>query len=125
MSELPSWTEIYFGEPWPSGICDDGTQVGTPVGIPCALCEEPIAEGDQGSFMGTARLEQPFGAYGPVHRECSLRGVLGGIGHHLNHTYWCGERHDPDGGFTYRESSLQVWQLVVELGILGPRPSET
>lgn len=76
----------YFGEPWPSGICDDGTRVDTPVGEPCADCDELIADDDQGSFMGNGVWpDRP--ALVPVHKECALRAVLGGIGHHENHPY--------------------------------------
>jgi hypothetical protein len=37
--------------------------------------------------------------------------VLGGIGHLLDHAHYCLEEHDPDGGFTYRESArlVAVW----------------
>ena len=100
----------FFGEPWPSGICDDGERVDTPVGESCLLCEEPIAEQDQGSFMGNHRGAPR--ALAPVHRECSLRSVLGGIGHLEDHAYWCATQGDPDGGRTYRQSSMEVWEWV-------------
>ncbi|MBA0085442.1 MAG: hypothetical protein HRJ53_10635, partial [Acidobacteria bacterium Pan2503] len=99
----------FFGEPWPSGICDEGTQVDTPVGEHCELCGEPVQAFEQGTFLTvmegdsgtlTARLA-------PVHRECSLRNVLGGIGHLQNHAVWCGLKHDPDAGYSYRESALK------------------
>ena len=115
---MSDWADKYFGEPWPSGICEEGSQVDTPTGMACVLCHDEIKESDQGSFMGTTDLTFAF-TFGPVHRECSLRGVLGGIGHHLDHAYWCGEMHDPDAGFTYRQSALLVWERVVELGVLG------
>ena len=91
----------FFGEPWPSGVCDDGVRVKTPVGIACLLCEEPIADTDQGSYLGID----------PVHRECALRSVIGGWGHHVNHHYWCIQMHDPDGGLSYRESARRVWSM--------------
>lgn len=97
----------YFGDPWPSGICDDGVRVETPVGKRCELCDVPIAKDDQGTFIGNVN-----GALGPVHRECSLRMVVGGIGHLTNHTYWCGQHSDPDGGLTYRESAIEVWRWL-------------
>lgn len=96
----------YFGQPWPSGICDDGVQVPTPTGEDCALCDEPIAFDHQGSFIGTMH------GLAPVHKECSLRSVLGGIGHLQNHLVWCSEKHDPDAGFSYRQSALKVWDWV-------------
>lgn len=43
-----------------------------------------------------------------MHRECTLRNVLGGIGHVLAHDYWCLQRHDPDAGLDYRTSALLV-----------------
>ena len=48
-------SEPYFGEPWPSGVCDNGIQVPTPVGELCILCGTPIQDGDQGSFMGSEK----------------------------------------------------------------------
>ena len=97
----------FFGEPWPSGVCDDGVQVATPVGESCAFCQELIATEDRGSFVGLAGYQA--GALAPVHRECSFRSVIGGIGHHEDHTYWCKQRGDPDGGRTRRQSALEVW----------------
>jgi hypothetical protein len=106
----------WFGEYWPSGLCSTGRKVRTPVGEPCALCKEPIAQGNRGSFMGAAHDE--FGAYWltPVHRECSLRSVLGGIGHLRDHQRWCIEGKDPDAGYTYRESALLVWVMQMHNG---------
>jgi hypothetical protein len=100
----PRHIGAYFGESWPSGVCEEGTWVPTPVGELCILCGTDIEDSDQGSFMG--RIQ---GGLGPVHRECSLRSVLGGIGHFQDHVRWCLERRDPDGGLSYRASALAVW----------------
>jgi hypothetical protein len=102
----------YFGDPWPSGICDSGERVETPVGAPCLLCCERIEADHQGSFI---YHEGPQ----PVHKECALRSTIGGIGHVENHVYWCREQHDPDGGRTYRQSALEVWEWVQQHGISG------
>jgi hypothetical protein len=102
----------FFGEPWPSGVCEGGTQIATPVGKFCLLCEESIEKSHQGSFMFDVT-----GAVCPVHRECSLRSVVGGIGHLEDHHRWCQHEHDPDGGRTYRQSALEVWQWVMQHGI--------
>lgn len=112
------WYQSYFGEPWPSGVCDYGTQVETPIGDPCELCGEAVGPFDQGNFIGSMRGEEGewVPIFAPVHRECSLRGVLGGIGHLRNHGVWCSERHDPDGGLTYRQSALLVWDWVADHG---------
>lgn len=101
----------FFGDPWPSGICDDGEQVDTPIGQECLLCGDPIMADDQGSFTHAVILHH-VRPHRPVHRECSLREVLGGIGHHNDHALWCTQRHDPDGGLSYRASALAVWELV-------------
>lgn len=63
----------------------------------------PIQETDQGSFVYAQTGAEP------VHRECSLRSVLGGIGHLRDHDHWCTRMGDPDGGRSYRESALAVW----------------
>jgi hypothetical protein len=97
----------YFGEPWPSGVCDDGRRVPTPTGAQCFMCQTPIEEHDQGSFIHAENGPEP------VHKECSLRSVLGGIGHQTDHSFWCLQMHDPDGGKTYRESALAVWDWVI------------
>jgi hypothetical protein len=94
---------MYFGEPWPSGICDDGQRVDTPAGERCLLCDEPIEADHQGSFVYDETGPRP------VHQECSLRMVLGGIGHLEDHHRWCTGEGDPDGGRTYRQSALEVW----------------
>ena len=79
----------------------------------CVLCHEEFEAGDQISpstwhtLTGTHR----------AHAECGLREVAGGIGHHLNHDYWCEVMHDPDGGLSYRESALRVWQLYQQEGV--------
>lgn len=52
-----------------------------------------------------------------MHRECSLRNVMGGIGHLIAHDYWCTERHDPDAGLTYRQSALLVDAFVMVVGV--------
>lgn len=109
----------YFGDPWPSGICDEGRQVPVPVGEPCASCDTSIEADDRGSFLGNGVWpDRP--ALVPVHRECSLRDVVGGIGHIEDHAYWCETMHDPDGGRSRRESSLAVWEWIHRHGM--PRP---
>lgn len=73
---------------------------------PCVYCGEPLLPDDPlaNGVVGTAE--------GPRrgHIECALRMVMGGWGHHVDHQLWCVERHDPDGGLTYRESAKKVWR---------------
>lgn len=98
-------SESFFGEPWPSGVCDNGIQVPTPAGRECVHCRIAIEEGDQGTYL----LGSDEEGVAPVHRECSLRVVMGGIGHQLDHLHWCREVGDPDMGLSFRESAKQVW----------------
>lgn len=101
----------YFGEPWPSGVCEapDAIQWPTPVGLPCGWCDEAIEDGDQGVFQSWPEGQRP------IHKECNLRSVMGGIGHFENHEYWCkGPGQDTDGGRTKRQSAIEVWKGFVE-----------
>ena len=69
--------------------------------LDCLLCGEPLMPRDDEA----------------MHRECSLRNVMGGIGHLIAHDYWCTERHDPDAGLTYRQSALLVDEFVAVVGV--------
>jgi hypothetical protein len=76
----------------------------------CPICDEAIDSPD------TIVLYTEDGPR-PSHRECMLREVMGGIGHHLGHEYWCTQRDDPDAGLTRRQSAVMVAKL---LELLGP-----
>jgi tetrahydromethanopterin S-methyltransferase subunit E len=52
-----------------------------------------------------------------AHRECSLRSVLGGIGHLMDHAHFCGKMGDPDAGLSYRHSALLVDTWVQFMGV--------
>jgi hypothetical protein len=67
----------------------------------CPLCDEPILEGEP---LSPTIM--------PMHQECGLREVLGGIGHLLDHEHFCVRGRDPDGGFTYRQSARFVMMWV-------------
>lgn len=57
---------------------DECERAETPVGKPCAFCEEPIEAGDDGWLMpsiGTKEREIPF------HHACQLRTILGSVAH--------------------------------------------
>lgn len=86
----------------------------------CPMCDEVIEEWDLFDPMGF-NTEQHKGVM-MVHRDCLLRSVMGGIGHHENHEYWCKQIGDPDGGRTYRQSAKEVAALVRERGISGMFP---
>ena len=71
----------------------------------CVLCYEPMRDATSASTLQ------------PMHRECGLREVVGGIGHLIAHDYWCLQRHDPNAGLTYRQSAMMVEALVTIVGI--------
>ena len=77
----------------------------------CVLCREPITLREQTRPIGT-----PHGMR-KMHTECSLREVMGGIGHLIAHQHWCVERHDPDAGLTYRQSAQLCWTYVEAVGL--------
>jgi hypothetical protein len=78
----------------------------------CASCDEPIES------LDVVRIAPGF-----AHRECAMREVLGGIGHHEDHSYWCLNVGDPDGGRTRRQSALEVFALW-EAGKISPGVSD-
>lgn len=69
----------------------------------CPLCDEDVEPGDTDV--------RPINGVQKAHRPCLLRSGLGGYGHHLDHSFWCGVMGDPDGGLTYRESALRVDEM--------------
>jgi hypothetical protein len=62
--------------------------------------------------LGDHLLINQDGTNMPVHRECMLRTVMGGIGHLTDHAFWCNGQGDPDMGLSFRESALAVDQWV-------------
>lgn len=68
----------------------------------CTLCNEPF-DGDPD--------RRPLGASW-AHRVCLLRVVMGGIGHFLDHDYWCVEQNDCDAGLTFHDSAIAVDKLL-------------
>jgi len=74
----------------------------------CLFCDEPV----EGDGVPVHTLE----GLRTNHRECALREVLGGIGHHVAHEYWCVQHHDPDAGFSRHISALLVMRLYELLG---------
>ena len=80
---------------------------------PCTFCGLPYQAGEDAEFMNNGLFW--------AHRECLLRNVMGGIGHLEDHNYWCNEKHDPDGGRTYRQSALEVDQWVHRRGVTPDR----
>lgn len=79
------------------------TLISSPI---CVLCNDPIT----GPPANSSNLAQP------MHQECALREVLGGIGHLLDHYHFCVDRQDPDAGLPYRVSAILVDAYVQAVG---------
>lgn len=88
-----------FGE-WDAPATDGAEWIPVPTDRSCVYCGEQFREGDGGAIMEWG---------GAQHKECSLRAVMGGIGHHVNHARYCKGELGPDGGLTYRQSAWLVW----------------
>jgi hypothetical protein len=67
-------------------------------------CQEHFEEGDNGAIMPTGFAQ---------HRECGLRGVMGGIGHIVDHEFFCHGPLGTDAGLSYRASAMLVWNAHV------------
>lgn len=87
---------------WDAPMTDDAVWLDTvPPGLVCMSCEEAIVEGENGAIMPTGFA---------THRECALRSALGGIGHLVDHGFYCRGELGPDAGLSYRLSALLVWE---------------
>jgi hypothetical protein len=84
----------------------------------CGLCSEEIEDGEDSESMPFVSADSTVEVKN-VHRDCVVRSVLGGIGHHEDHDYWCGHMHDPDGGRSLRQSAREVCALLRERGVEG------
>jgi hypothetical protein len=93
-----------FGR-WDAPITDGADWIDVPLGRMCVWCREPFQPGDSGAIMPAGHAE---------HKECSLRNVMGGIGHHVNHARYCHGELGPDAGLSRRKSAMLVWGLIVE-----------
>ena len=74
------------------------------MGTPSALCSEPFEAGDRGTEIKGRKY---------VHRECSLREVMGNhlhVGGDCSFVGDCVSRST----FTYRQEAIEVWRLTYE-----------
>ena len=95
---------------WDAPVTDDDIPIDPPIGQHCLWCEEDIQEGDNGRITSAGCVE---------HRECSLRNVMGGIGHLVDHVRYC-HGVGPDAGLSRRQSSLLVWEFFQETRFAEP-----
>lgn len=94
--------QFHFGHPpWAVGNpLADAARVPTPVGKPCLMCAEPIAEGDSGQFNGG----DPRGK--PMHIECLALSTIG-------HTFGVCGCHGFEPG---RPAALELWRRLRKVG---------
>lgn len=107
----------YFGERWPSSVCDVLEPGPTPVGEPCLFCGEAIVEGDRGCWVQAVHMGPggPDPCWHPTHRECQVRELLGGLPH-LQKRCSCfgGPGYtEAEKGMTAREEALAVWEFHI------------
>lgn len=116
----------FFGEKWDAPMADPpAEQVPTPVGQKCLWCDEPIVEGDRGILTGVVQMRNgvTVGNTEPVHMECQLRQVVGGLAHLQQRCLCCsGDGGDPEEGMTRRDGARaslayveEVWRHGVSL----------
>lgn len=95
----------WFGEDWGAPCCREDEHRPTPVGTLCAWCGEAIADGDQGiiNLQGYT-----------WHRDCHLRGAIGGYHHLMGACTCCGGTEPPDPPYLTRRVAaalaVQVWE---------------
>lgn len=93
-----------FGE-WDAPLTDNAVWLDdVPTDRTCMSCRENFQEGDNGAIMPNNYA---------THRECHLRSVVGGIGHLVDHSFFCHGELGTDAGLSYRASSLLVWNFYV------------
>jgi len=87
---------------WDAPVTDDAEWIDVPLDLSCMYCRQRFMLWDSGAVMPNGFAQ---------HRECSLRSVLGGIGHLVDHDVYCKGELGPDAGLSYRESAMLVWML--------------
>lgn len=92
------------GIPWPLAMVL--SDAGADPDKPCLLCDENNKAPEKADFDRSK-----------VHRECMLANVIGPLGHHLDHDFWCLNMDDPNCGRGTRQANLDLAALVARYGI--------
>lgn len=77
-------------------------QTATPVGQMCVLCREPVADGDIGTINGVDQV---------AHYECSMRSVIGSVGHQMGRCSCFGGTEEDPEGLTRRQAAIAAARL--------------
>lgn len=122
----------WFGDAYGAPYEADTPHAPTPVGDPCAWCDEAIQEGDSGLLV-------PMFGTGPsveraYHYDCHLRGIVGGVNHLLGNCACCGGTEMPDppdmsrreaarrAVLTWRRLDAERWANNIEARAKTRRP---
>lgn len=84
----------YFGPP--QGRKEWEEQVEAPVGELCIMCEEAIEPGDVGTINTAGQI---------AHHACSIRAVIGSVGHQLGKCSCFGGTEEDPPGLTRRQAA--------------------
>lgn len=84
----------WFGKAYGCAYESDMPHAPTPVGESCAHCDEAISDGDTGLI--TAYLGTEGWTFKPLHYDCHMRGIVGGLNHQLGKCTCCGGTEPPD-----------------------------
>ena len=98
----------WFGASWGAPVCEDDDHVDTPVGAICLRCDEAISAEDRGFLR--VHIAEGRATVRPIHLECDVRTIIGGL-NHLRHTCsCCGGTDPPDPDYmTKREAALAAY----------------
>lgn len=102
----------WFGKSWGAQVCVEDDHIETPIGKPCRHCGEIFIEGDQG-------VADMFGQ--PMHLDCHLRGIVGGLNHLRGTCTCCGGTDDPDPPNVSRREAARLAVIEWEKTIGIPR----
>lgn len=84
---------LWFGEDWKNGY-DATDQQPVPIGGQCAYCDETIIASDHGVIVPS--INQTDLRHVPLHGECFVRQIVGGINHQRGKCFCCGGNSEPD-----------------------------
>jgi hypothetical protein len=77
-------------------------QVPTPIGQPCILCQESVVSGDIGTIDSQGMI---------THYECTMRSVVGSVGHQQGRCQCFGGTEEDPPGLTKRQAAIAACRL--------------
>jgi len=102
----------WFGKSWRAPICNGEDHIETPIGKTCLHCGEIFMADDQGVTDMQGK---------PMHLECHLRMIVGGV-NHIRGTCSCyGGTDDPDPPNVSKREAARLAMIEWEKKIGFPR----